>query len=359
MRNGVGAILAVTAFALVASGCATRLPAGTESAGIEGGPTAQPKAQAVLRSVRLDPGLEDRILALDPDRITVDELSATLTKAPAPRIILIHGGIFPVYIAMESAGEFLVGMGYPENRIRHPGDQRWSHSPYENSAQIAGLIAWYYEHDGMRPMMIGHSQGGLAAIKVLYDLAGRFDNPIRVWNPYLDDAENRTSIVDPLSGAVHPVIGLTMSYASVVGAGGISLVLPNQWAIADKYRTIPDTVDEFTGYSLGLDLIAWTLPGVKETSEFRHNGTALVRSIVLPASYFHATVPAVQGLVDNKAARDWIEAYRPGEPPPAAPPGTEGYAILWAADVWHSVKRHWTLEAQRLIRARRAVLGQP
>jgi hypothetical protein len=359
MRNGVGAILAVAAFALVATGCSTRLPAGTEGAGIEGGPTAQPKAQAVLRSVKLDPALEDRILALDPDRITVDELSATLTKAPAPRIIMIHGGIYPVHLAMESAGEFLVGIGYPENRIRHPGDQRWSHSPYENSAQIAGLIAWYYEHDGMRPMMIGHSQGGLAAIKVLYDLAGRFDNPIRVWNPYLDDAENRTRIVDPLTGAVRPVIGLTLSYVSVVGAGGISLVLPNQWAIADKFRTIPDTVDDFTGYSIGLDLIAWTLPGIKGTSEFRHNGTALVRSIVLPASYSHLTVPAVQALADNKAARAWIEAYRPGATPPASPPGTEGYAILWAADVWHSVKKHWTLEAQRLIRARRAALGQP
>jgi len=33
--------------------------------------------------------------------------------------------------------------------------------------------------------------------------------------------------------------------------------------------------------------------------------------------------------------------------------------VLWAADVWHSVKKHWTLEAQRLIRAKRAVPGLP
>ena len=31
----------------------------------------------------------------------------------------------------------------------------------------------------MRPMMIGHSQGGIQAVKVLYELAGRFDDPLR------------------------------------------------------------------------------------------------------------------------------------------------------------------------------------
>ena len=30
--------------------------------------------------------------------------------------------------------------------------------------------------------------------------------------------------------------------------------------------------------------------------------------------------------------------------------------ILWAAEVWHSIKKHWVLELQRLIRARRAAL---
>jgi hypothetical protein len=28
---------------------------------------------------------------------------------------------------------------------------------------------------------------------------------------------------------------------------------------------------------------------------------------------------------------------------------------LWAADVWFHVKKHWTLEAQRLMRAKRAL----
>ena len=27
--------------------------------------------------------------------------------------------------------------------------------------------------------------------------------------------------------------------------------------------------------------------------------------------------------------------------------------MLWAADVWYSIKKHWVIEAQRLIKARR------
>jgi hypothetical protein len=33
--------------------------------------------------------------------------------------------------------------------------------------------------------------------------------------------------------------------------------------------------------------------------------------------------------------------------------------VLWAADVWHSIKKHWALEAQRLVTARRAHRAKP
>jgi len=350
-------LLAVTLCAAVAAlvgGCATRPPAPPAGAVV-----AKPEAQSVLRSVATDRALEDRILALDPARITEDDLRTTLSKVPAPRIVLLHGGIYPVYLAMVSAGHFLTGMGYPENRIRHPGDGRWSHSPYENSAQIAGLIAWYYEHDGLRPMMIGHSQGGIQAIKVLYELAGRFDDAVPVWNPYTDAAENRTTVVDPLTGGERPVVGLTVSYVSVVGAGGAALLLPNQWNMLGRMHTIPDSVDEFTGFSIGLDLIAWTAPGDLDEVRFRREGTAQVRSVVLPASYNHVTVPAVEELLFDKATRVWIDAYAPHDATAPAPPATAGEGVLWAADIWHSVKEHWAIEAQRLIRAKRAASGQP
>jgi hypothetical protein len=52
--------------------------------------------------------------------------------------------------------------------------------------------------------------------------------------------------------------------------------------------------------------------------------------------------------------RDWINAYVPGADngnPPGADEG-RGTNAFWAADVWFSIKKHWCLEAQRLIRAR-------
>jgi hypothetical protein len=345
------------AFALAATfvvGCATRAPAAAEEVA-----TAPPPVKSVLRSVTLEPALEERILALDPEHVSANDVATTLSRAPAPQIVLLHGGVVGTELIMASAGRFLTGMGYPENRIRNPANRSWSVSPYEDATHISGLLAWYYEHEGLRPMLIGHSQGGIQAIKVLYDLAGRYASSIRVWNPYANRALERTTIVDPLSGVERPVIGLMVSYASVVGAGGSALLLPNQWMMAGKVHTIPDSVVDFTGFSIGFDTVAMSLPGINPTTEFRHNGTAKVRSVPLPAVYNHLTVPIVGPLASDPAARAWIDVYAPGQPVSDPPGEKAGYATQWAADVWFSVKKHWTLEAQRLIRARRAALGSP
>jgi len=348
-------LLSVLALAaLLAGGCATELPFVADPA-----PLVQPSAQSVLRSVTADRALEDRILALDPERITADDVRNTLAKAPAAQIMLMHGGIVGVYLAMISTGQFLTALGYPEKRIRHPGDRRWSHSPYENSARIAGLLAWYYERDGMRPMMIGHSQGGVQAVKVLYELAGQLDDPLRVWNPYTDAAEERTTIVDPLTGRERPVIGVSASYVSGLDSGGIMMILPNQWKMLDKLRQIPDTVDDFTGFTIGVDFWPWPIPGFEGSASYASSGTAKVRNLILPATYDHVDAPYILDLADIPAARAWLEAYHPDKVMPAPPPEAEDFAIVWAADIWYSVKKHWTLEAQRLVRARRAALGQP
>lgn len=344
------AIVAIVA--TLAAGCAGVRPSPDGA-----GASARPEAGSVLRGIATDRALEDRILALDPERITQDDVRETLSKAPAPRIVLVHGGIFPVHLAMISFGRFLIGMGYPESRLRHPADRRWSHSPYERSTQIAGLVAWYYEHEGLRPMMIGHSQGGVQAVKVLYDFAGRFDAAIPVWNPYTDSAEDRTTLVDPLTGAVRPVVGLTVSYVSVVGAGSAGLLMPNQWSMLRQLYAVPDTVVDFTGYDIASDIFALA-PGRDSASLFRANGEAKVRNITLPAAYEHITLPAVQSLLDDPALSAWIAAYSPVDPARATPPESP-YAVLWAADVWYSIKKHWALEAQRLVRARRATLGRP
>ena len=166
-----------------------------------------------------DRAVEDRILALNPERVTAADVRDTLAKGPAPRIMLIHGGIYPVHLSMTSFGEFLVGMGYPESSIRDPYDGSWSHSPYEDAERLAGIAAWYYERDGMPPMIIGHSQGGMQAVKVLHVLDGTYSPRVPVWNPLTDFAENRTAIVDPLTGRPQEVVGLRLSYVSVGGGG--------------------------------------------------------------------------------------------------------------------------------------------
>ena len=352
-RHRTPALIVAALCALAAGGCATpRTDVATAAI------AAKPVGQSVLRSLPANRASEDRILALDPERISAADVR-TLASGPTPRILLLHGGIYPVHLAMASFGGFLTDMGYPEAKVRDPADDSWSHSPYESSAQLAGLLAWYYEREGLRPMMIGHSQGGIQAVKVLRELDGAFGDRIAVWGPYADGEADRMTFVDPLTGKERPVIGFTVPYVSVVAAGGAALVLPNQWNMVGNLRMIPNTVEDFTGYSLGLDLWAWTVPGVAATSDFEHNGTARVRNVTLPAWYNHVLMPITRDLASDPRARPWIEAYTPEGANGPVPLEAEGQSVLWAADVWHSVKKHWCLEAQRTIRARRALLGAP
>jgi len=330
--------------AVAIAGCASAPPAVHAP-----GAAAATGPHAVLAALALDTQLEARILELDPAHVSDDDVHTVLAAGPTPRIVALHGGIYPVHLVMDSFSRFLAGMGYPQVKLRHPGDGRRSHSPYESSTQIAGLIAWYYEHEGLMPMMVGHSQGGIQLVKVLHELAG--SAPIPVWNPIRDAAEPRVAIVDPFTGAERPVVGLRLGYASVVGAGGAALLLPNQWSMAGQLHSIPDSVEDFTGYALGLDLIAWNVPGAG--AGYRANGKARVRNVDLPTDYSHVFVVATSHLARDPAMREWINAYTPGgknEPPRSA---TATDNSLWAADVWFSIKKHWVLEAQKVVRARR------
>jgi hypothetical protein len=78
----------------------------------------------------------------------------------------------------------------------------------------------------------------------------------------------------------------------------------------------------------------------------------------LPAEYKHGMIPDTQHLLKSQKIKDWINTYRPTDelivyPKVDAQFGTDSRHILWAADVWYSIKKHWVLELQRLIRARR------
>jgi hypothetical protein len=345
-------ILLAAAMATALLGCAT---APTEPPSEDLRPVT---AGSVLRSVRIDTAVESRILALDPEHISDDDVRNALAKGPTPRIVGLHGGVYGVYLLMESFGRFLVGMGYPERMIRDPGDGAYSRSPYEDSAQQAGEIAWYYEHEGVRPMLIGHSQGGIQVVKILHELAGTFGPERRVFNPLTRQFEDRTTIIDPLTGRERPVVGLSVASASVVGTGGWSLALPVHWKVVPMIRSIPDTVDEFTGYRIGLDLFAWDAPGLENVKTFHSEGKAIVRNVTLPAEYSHVFVPDTEQLASSAAMRAWINAFDPNNLAGLAPlPEGNANNLMWGADVWHSIKKHWCLEAQRLLRAPRPPPG--
>ncbi len=345
MRRASAAATAVAALLLTA--CA--------SIGDDARNSGPPVPGSVLHAAAIAPDIEDRILALDPQHVSDDDVRHTLALGPAPRIILLHGGIFPTRYIMESFANFLIGMDYPKRALTDPGTGDLSHSPYEGSADLAGEIAWCYEHEGTRPMMIGHSQGGMQAVKVLYELAGLLDGQVRVVNPITRSAEERTTIVDPLTGASRPVIGLKVAYVSAVGAGGIATLLPNQWIMASRLYDIPDSVEDFTGFALGVDLVA--LDGPRTRDLYAPLGTARVRNVRLPAAYSHLYVVNTDRLSTEASARQWINDWTPaltGQDPPG---GVDQENIQWAADVWYSIKQHWVNEAQRFVRARRALPG--
>lgn len=337
----------------LAAGCAT---VSAPDAGVN--PAASRGAFAT-RMAPLDPAVETRLLALDPENITAADVRDTLSKVPAPRVVLIHGGVFPVHLAMTSFANFMIGMGYPEERIRVPGTAGdWSHNPYLPSARLAGLIAWSYEQEGLRPILIGHSQGGIQVIKVLNDLAGTYAKEVPVWNPVSDRAEARTTIIDPLTGQERPVVGLAVSFASAVGAGGPSFIFPNNWDVFGRLRDIPDNAVQFNGYFIGIDWFMLNFGGPGK-DRFVPHGKTQVRNVELPAGYLHVSVPVTGHLPANPEFKAFVDAYRPTteKPDEARMPGTYTDNIYYAADNWHAIKKHWTLEAQRLVRARRAAAG--
>lgn len=308
--------------------------------------------------------LKKEILALDPKRVTARDVHEVLSRTPAPRVINIHGGIASVIPRMVSFSEFLIGMGYPSISLTNPSDGTYSFSCYESSQKIAGVIAWYYEKDGLRPMMVGHSQGGMQVVKVLYKFAGSPSSRLQVWNPLTWKEEDRTEIVDPLTGRSRPVVGLQLPYVTSVGAGGLTRVLPNQWDMTFRLRTIPNSVEEFTGFCKQNDILGGDFMGYGSANEFESGGTAKVRNVWLPTEYKHGEIPDTKRLLNNPAMVDWINDYQPDEAPISKSKldvkfDGDSSHILWAADVWYSIKKHWVLELQRLIRARTAPKKKP
>jgi len=352
MRQAAATALMLVAATLLA-GCGTYHRRGLEPV------RARQLEQSLTRhELKLAPGLEEKILALDPANVTAQDIRDVLLNAPAPRVINIHGGLATVIARMVSFSEFLIGMGYPAVSLTNPSDGTYSFSCYESSAKIAGVIAWHYEKEGMRPMMVGHSQGGFQVVKVLYRLAEK-PSKLQVWNPLTWEKESRHEIIDPLTGEKRPVASLVLPYATSVGAGGLTRALPNQWDMCFRLHTIPDSVEEFTGFCKGRDLLGGDFLGYGPANHYEPNGKAVVRNVWLPTEYKHGSIPDTKHLLQSQELKDWINNYRPANELIVTPQLDQQFDsnsshILWAADVWYSIKKHWVLELQRLIRARRA-----
>jgi len=304
----------------------------------------------------LSPDLEQKILSLDPTNVTARDVHDVLSRAPAPRVVNIHGGVARVIPRMVSFSEFLIGMGYPAVSLTNPSDGTYSFSCYESSTEIAGVIAWFYEREGLRPMMVGHSQGGIQVVKVLDKLAAK-SSRLHVWNPLTWEEEQRCEIVDPLTGWPQPVAGLRLPYATVVGAGGITRIMPNQWDMTFRLHTIPDSVEEFTGFCKGFDFTGGDFLGYGSINHYKASGSAVVRNVWLPSKYNHGEIPNTKHLLNDPEMVDWINNYRPAKEAVVRPEldvrfDGDSSNIIWAADVWYSIKKHWVLELQRLIVAR-------
>jgi hypothetical protein len=295
----------------------------------------------------LDPAVAARLAALDPERIAPADVGDVLAHVPAPRIIALQGSV--ALVSMEPLAEFLGAMGYPRERLVNPRNGSLTYDSFTDSARLAGEIAWSYEHDALMPMLIGHSQGGMLALKTLHELAGTFGTAIPVWPPRADAPETRTTIRDPLTGADRPVVGLTVGYAAALATGKLPRVLLLQWSMLPYLRQVPDSVVEFTGFSLPGDFIAGTLFG---DEPYRASGTAHVRNVTLPASYSHIALPRTRHLAADPVTRAWIDRYAPSaaDAPPAGN-DIDTTNLVHAADIWHSVKKHWCLEAQRALQA--------
>lgn len=311
--------------------------------------TAADVSGAAPPGAGVDPAVVERLFALDPAHVGEREVAEVLARVPAPRIILLQGSFAP--INMEPFAEFLIAMGYPAERIRNPRDGSYSASSFADSRQLAGTLAWFYEAEGLRPLLIGHSQGGMLVIRVLHELAGAFGDEIPVWNPLTDAAEPRTAIVDPLSGAARPVVGLRLPYAAAIATGKLPRLLLGQWSMLARLRQVPDSVEEFTGFAIEWDVIAGLFP---RSDPYLATGSAAVRNVILPAAYTHVGLPATLHLATHPITRAWIEAYTPGANAPIPDdPDLDTANLVHAADIWYSVKRHWTLEARRLLAAQR------
>ena len=160
------------------------------------------------------------------------------------------------------------------------------------------------------------------------------------------------SIVDPLTGRERPIVGLQVPYAAAIATGTLPRIWLGQWDMVQRLHKIPNTVTEFGAYSLEWDLLAGNFG---RAEPYLASGDAQVRNITVPWAAGHTGVVFAKPLALNPKTRAWINDYVPS--PELTPLPTDAGVnlanLVHSADIWYSVKKHWCIEAQRLIRAER------
>ena len=217
---------------------------------------------------------------------------------------------------MDSFARFLVAMGYPADRIRNPADGEWSYSSAMSSATLAGMLAWHYERDGMMPLLIGYSGGGMLVVRTLHELAGAFaSHDCRRRRRRPASALPRDTIVDPATGRARPVLGLKVPYACALATGTLPRFLLGQWTMLaqaardPRHRRRIHRVRDRVG------------PDRRHVSRLRRRYArdrvgARAQRRRCPRSYRHVDLPRTEHLAANPVTRAWIDAYRPDAPAP-------------------------------------------
>ena len=310
-----------------------------------------------------DPDLARRILALDPERITPEDIARTLSKGPTPWLMGI-APLPPWAVEFLNLIQFFVKSGYPPGRIGDPRINDYRINWREKPEVIGGMAAWFYENDGMAPILIGWSGGGILVVHVLHTLNGSLDTEkVRMVNARTGKIEERTWFRDFHTGESRPMRELRIPFAAALAAGGLGRYVQSKvWPIVQGLHRIPDTVQEFLGFKAPLDIFGTDMlngsdAGFIEANRFQPMGTARVRSIMTDDSYEHFWVVHCNELLDDPQGTVWIQNYRPD-------PGygqrdyrstrafsfVEGKRNLFCGELWHGVKKHWALSAQRVAR---------
>jgi hypothetical protein len=263
------------------------------------------------------------LLAIDPERISERQVRELLALAPAPRVLLFKGSLGA---DMESFGAFLQRMGYPAQRLRNPATGRYSYSFRWDGCScvecdaLAASVGPLVRQGGMAPMLVGHSGGGVTVGRILQLLA-------------TENAAPR------------------LPFAATLGTGALlrwAPGFPGCAADVPQLGRVPASVAAFTGYRIAGDPFTSLLGFGEYRPADGGEAPARVRNVLLPAQVSHVRAFEVDGYAEHPQLRAWISAYQPGSNPPLPEvPGLDLSNLHHAADLWHSLKKHWALQARQ------------